>query len=658
MAKNDTILLDGIIDDRIEAKIPSDRRDEVFEFFAFEQVLKNFDLSLEEIDYGWIDGKADGGIDGFYIFVNGRILKELDVFLWPKKNAELNIVLVTCKHHDTFRQAPLDNLMASISEIFDFTIPNSSLKGSYSEEVVHFRNLFLVAYKKLSTILDKMSIHFTYASRGDASSVGESIIARSEQIKDKTSKLFSSCDVQFCFMGATELINSHRKVRSFSLELPFVESIAQAGSNVVLANLQDYYNFISDDSKKLRRYLFEANVRDFLGLNSVNEDIANSLIESTADFWWLNNGITILATSTKVVGKIIQMEDVQIVNGLQTTESIFRYFSSGGKDLVNRSVLIKVITSGDADIRDKIIRATNNQSQVELSSLHATDKIQRDIEDILARNEWYYERRKNHYRLAGKSISQIVSPLYVAAAAVTFILKNPEQAVGIKGRHLRDVEAYEQIFSSNVPLEVWPKIISVLKKVEQFLEMRRPDRGGHERFLLTWRNLTSFLIVSRFLGKFTYSNQELIEFDVERITQDAVIETWDIINTIKSEVRHYSPKNREYVQRCCREFAQKFNISGEQVVSSNRLPLRKRHKEIVSDEIIAIVDKHLPDQPWKPRTHQELAIKLNLSTSKVYAAISALVDAGKWNRQVDGVVYDADDNVIAIDKERQSGIFK
>ncbi len=65
MARNDVILLDGIIDQRITDGYPSSRRDEVFEFFAFEQVLKNFDLSFDEIDSGWVDGRNDGVLMDF-----------------------------------------------------------------------------------------------------------------------------------------------------------------------------------------------------------------------------------------------------------------------------------------------------------------------------------------------------------------------------------------------------------------------------------------------------------------------------------------------------------------------------------------------------------------------------------------------------------------
>ena len=36
MAKNDTILLDGIIEERIEKSLPSDQKNKVFEYFTFE----------------------------------------------------------------------------------------------------------------------------------------------------------------------------------------------------------------------------------------------------------------------------------------------------------------------------------------------------------------------------------------------------------------------------------------------------------------------------------------------------------------------------------------------------------------------------------------------------------------------------------------------
>jgi AIPR protein len=165
-----------------------------------------------------------------------------------------------------------------------------------------------------------------------------------------------------------------------------LECIArESGSYVALTRLDDYYRFVTDENGNLRRYLFESNVRDYLGENRVNEDIGTSLKEAEGpEFWWLNNGITLLVTAAIAVGKVLQLHDVQIVNGLQTTETIFRHFSSGNIASAERGLLVKVVVSSDPVVRDQIIRATNNQSSVEAASLHATDKLQRDIEEVLS----------------------------------------------------------------------------------------------------------------------------------------------------------------------------------------------------------------------------------------------------------------------------------
>src|SRR4029077_8963336 len=116
----------------------------------------------------------------------------------------------------------------------------------------------------------------------------------------------------------------------------------------------------------------------------VNADILKTLADSEApDFWWLNNGVTILATDATVVGKTINLVDIQIVNGLQTTESVYRHFQNGGRATGDSSLMIKIIVSKDSRHRDRIIQATNNQNVVDPAGLWASDKVQRDIEEFL-----------------------------------------------------------------------------------------------------------------------------------------------------------------------------------------------------------------------------------------------------------------------------------
>ena len=61
-----------------------------------------------------------------------------------------------------------------------------------------------------------------------------------------------------------------------------------------------------------------------------NTDIMNTLeAQDEIDFWNLNNGITLLTSSATLYDDTIEAENIQIVNGLQTTNTIFNYFSNG-----------------------------------------------------------------------------------------------------------------------------------------------------------------------------------------------------------------------------------------------------------------------------------------------------------------------------------------
>jgi hypothetical protein len=671
MAKNDTVLVDGIIEDRLKQKVPSDEKSEVFEYFSFEQILKNYDLSPEEIDSGWVDGRDDGGIDGFFIFINGTILVDPENFIWPKKGGEISVHIITCKHHSTFEQAPLDNLVSTLVELTDFSLDSKSFKGSYSEELLQKREMLLYAYKKLATTLQSLEFNFAYASRGDTNFVGESIQARAKQAQATVSEQFSSCRTVYRFIGARELIDMNRRTKNFSLVLPFTEVMTEGTNSVGLVRLTDYFKFITDETGNLKRYLFEANVRDFLGPNRVNEDIAKSLGEKkpSTNFWWLNNGITILASKAVAVGKELQVDDVQIVNGLQTSETIFRHFSVEQKSEDSRAVIVKVITSNDKLIRDKIIQATNNQSTVELASLHSTDRIQHDIEEVLEKAGWYYERRNNYYRNIGKPAEKIVTPLYVAAASIAILLKNPSQSVKVRAKFMRNNTSYNTVFSESFPTNVWPKAVSIFKIVDLFLEEKRLKAKRAERFVATHRGLLALLAVSKIIGKFNYSFESLTNMDLKMIDNNLLEELLRFIVEEKEIARRHNdtkeghamsaePRNPNFVARCCKRFAEKYQIDAYQIVGKNAISnistsdRKSWHKDDEDEEILDSafldeVDKRLPNQPWSNGVHRIVAKDLGCKTSKISLAIKQLILDGRRLKQIDGFVFDSDGKIVA-----------
>lgn len=669
MATNDTLLLDGLIDDLLEQEESGDRGT-IFEFFALNQVLKDWDLGIEELKSGWTDGRQDGGIDGFYVIVNGHCIKDLAAFSWPKVAAEIVVHIVTCKHAETFAQSPLDALIASLTELLDLSIDDRDLKGAYSKALLTCRARLLVAYRKLAPRLAAFKVIVSYASRGNAAGgVGLEVKARSEQIVGLVRDCFNGADVQFNFVGATELVELHRRRPKFSLDLPFVSSLSSPGSSyILLVNLEDYFRFCSDEGGRLRRYLFESNVRDFMGLNRVNDDIAGTLADAgSPDFWWLNNGVTILATSAWSTSSTLHMENVQIVNGLQTTESIYRHFAarqqSGQGDKVrelslDRSVMVKVITSSDEEARDRIIRATNNQTSVEQISLHATDKIQRDIEEVLLRAGLHYERRSKYYLNQGVSPRLIVTPMYLAGGLIALgRRRQPWSAVALKQRHLSDGRIYADIFSDRTNLQLWAPIAFSLRAADQVLEKVRPRSAASEGLLKKNRYTLALLALARKFGTFNYTEAQLSGLIVDAEFVALVRDTLALV----PQAGNGSGKKKSAVVSACLELAEKCGLAGIERITGGKSVIEDHDRESkyrrapkggVSEIIVARVLSALPPQPWKPGNHTRVSALVGCTVDEYFAAVTKLIKAGHFLRQVDGVLYSADGSVHSYDEER------
>ena len=216
---------------------------------------------------------------------------------------------------------------------------------------------------------------------------------------------------------------------------------------------------MSDENGKLLRHIFESNVRDYQGKTNVNKEIQTTLVNSEGEeFWWLNNGVTILGSdATTPGGKELIVHNPQIVNGLQTTSEIHRFFTEnpGRRDTEVRSVLIRIIVPENEETRDKIIRATNSQTPIPKSSLRATDLIHRSIEDYFKPRSLYYDRRKNFYKNEGRKPKEIVSLPFLSQCLMSTLLQRPDSARARPSTLLEDDDSYGRLFHQNNSLNTY-----------------------------------------------------------------------------------------------------------------------------------------------------------------------------------------------------------
>lgn len=473
MSTNDRIILDEILEKRNRKIAPTLNNSDYFEIFTAEQILKDYDLSYDEIMAGVVDGGGDGGIDSLYLFINGVLITgdtELDTF---KGDISIELYIIQSKTSPSFQERVVERLRSSTEDLLDLDKNIKSLEGIYRGEILSIFERFRYLNKRFATRFPKLKISYYYATRGDKNNLHPSVEIQVNKLKKSVLSFFSSAEFSFEFLGAGELLQLARRspIDSYSLNLAETPISTGDANYVCLVHLADYYDFIVDSNEKIIKNLFEANVRDYQKNVEVNKGIQNTLKNrNNEDFWWLNNGITMVASDASVTGKTITIKSPQIVNGLQTSEEIYKYF----RDLIDgtndeRHILVRVIIPTEPAVRDRIIKATNSQTSIPTASLRATDSIHRDIEDFLKSHGFYYDRRKNYYKNEGKPINQIISISYLAQAVMSIVLKQPNYARARPSSLMKNDDTYIKIFSNDYPIQLYLKCIEIMKRVEDFM---------------------------------------------------------------------------------------------------------------------------------------------------------------------------------------------
>lgn len=479
MANNELVLLDQVLKQRQDDRPTPIKDDDAFELFACEQALGERDVSTDEVAGGVVGGGNDGGLDGVYVFLSDVLLAEDSDLLQDKfvpakipTRSRLELWMVQAKRETSFSESAIEKVADSCRRLLSLNENESELGELYSTAVVTRTGFFRRALRVLAARHPQVVIRFIYATRGEVDTINTKVVIKAQDLRRQFAEVVSGAEGFVDFLGAAELWQRATAHPSYTMQLTYQENATSGNSHVALVRLRDYLKFLTDEHGGIRRHIFDWNVRDYQGDVEVNKEIRQSLEDPAGpEFWWLNNGITVISSRVTVIGKTYALDDVQVVNGLQTSHTVFDVLRGAPEDhsALDRAVLVRILVTDDALTRDRVIRATNRQTSVPAASLRATDEIQRDIEAFFLPHGWFYDRRKNYYRNNGKSVERIVSIPLLAQAIMAMGLSRPDNSRARPSSLLKRDDDYRKIFSRDTALDVYLWMAQSQKTVDSFL---------------------------------------------------------------------------------------------------------------------------------------------------------------------------------------------
>lgn len=509
-----------------------------FEYFSSSQILKDYDLSDDEIENGIVGSSGDGGCDSIYIFLNKNLVlpDQIDSII-PSKESKVEMVIIQSKRETSFKESAIqkwkdvsNNLLSLSNSLSDFTT-------RYNDDVRESFGFFRDLYTKLLRSRVKLGFKYIYVSY--AEELHPNVKQQAEELKGLVCKLFPNAKVNIEFVGAAELYDKYNTPAETIVNLPLAEVPIALGKNknyVGLVSLKDYYRFIVSEDNILRRKFFEANVRDYQGRNNVNSSIRETLeTGQSEDFWWLNNGITILTSEAMLVNnRELQLTNPEIVNGLQTSNEIYLYFKNNLNllDSETRNVLVRIIVPDSEESRDNIIFATNNQTNIPKASLRVTDPIHLQIELYLKGRGLFYDRRKNYYKNQGKKPSEIIGVSFLGQCLITLFLKKPDYARARPSTILTDDDSYNKLYIENQDLDVFYRCAVLGKKVQKNLKRTIQYTSAEKSDILFY---LLYGVVANSIKKNNITIADIKHLDIDSITDDVISEVKDKIYNIYKE---------------------------------------------------------------------------------------------------------------------------
>jgi hypothetical protein len=238
-----------------------------------------------------------------------------------------------------------------------------------------------------------------------------------------------------------EHVNHDKLVSLLQSSTPVDETLRLTGTGLVedfdfsrvlvgkipVANIKELFDRHGDR-------LLEQNIRRYLGQhgNRVNEGIARTLDKEPNNFYFYNNGVTIVCkqfqhNALQQENWQVKISGLHVINGGQTCKTIQQVLSDPEISADQASVMVRVyeLPEDQPLLVRAITYATNSQNPVDLRNLRSSDALQKTLASSIEALGYDY-----HPQRSGENITKATDITSLVAAEAVFSIwrQRPHQA--------------------------------------------------------------------------------------------------------------------------------------------------------------------------------------------------------------------------------------
>lgn len=386
-----------------------------------------FELTEDEAEDAIVDGKHDRGIDAY----------------WPieGEEQEREIYIIQAKVGTSHSPAEIEGFKKNIETLL-LTSPSEIERTDIAEIIKKFK--------------ETQTRRLVYLTDQKVSDLREAIVELTD-IKVN----FEVIDFDRIVERVWERIKEPAKERWADLKVE--NFVKYQNSYITVVTLSELGRFV----KETKDYIFESNIRQFLRWGGkVNQGIRDTLQKQPENFFYYNNGITIVAQSVKEQEDLLSLFSPQIVNGAQTSNVIHDACRKNSD--MNGYVLVTIIR-GSIEEMEKITRYRNSQNAVRGKDLMALSDFHKSLQLQFFEKGYFYEiqngkfdsllprekARYNGMEKLNRYLEGIKAPYSIPSkdaiqAFLAGIIQRPTEAYGRPSDYLPNGRKYDDVFRDDL----------------------------------------------------------------------------------------------------------------------------------------------------------------------------------------------------------------